>query len=778
MPALRLALLSAPALITQAPVTAAEITPVETIVVIGDAPLPGGVDPAKLPGETETLSVPVLTRDRQTNVLPNAIATQLSSVNLNDEQGSQFQPDFVYRGFEASPISGVAEGVAVYQDGVRLNEALGDNVNWDLVPEFAVEQFTLQSNNPVFGLNALGGAVSLQMKSGLSFQGSHAELGGGSFGNVTGDAEYGARSGPFAVYFSVGGVHDDGFRYRSPTALRQAYGDAAYENDGLTLHLSATAALNDIAAVGPTPVELLRVDRRAIFTYPQSMRNEMGLVQFHGTYRASRELLVSFSAYYRHYEQHLIDGNTTDVQHCQNDTDQLCLEGDNLYPDDALYDAKGNPVPASVLPAGATPGETDFTRTNTNALGGAIQLSSDASIASRANNLVVGASVDHGSTQYSAHGELGALLDSLGVVGTGIIIDQSQSPAASPPIETPISIEGNNTYTGVYVINVLDVTRSLSWSLSGRLNIAEISLRDRLGAVLTGDHTFTRFNPGTGLTYRFSKSISLYAGYSESNRAPTAGELSCADPTSPCLLDAFLVSDPDLEQVVARNYELGLRGRMENFFSGTVTWNVSAYRAAIAHDILLLATDINGFGFFHNAGTTRHQGIDLHVNYRSKALRLSASYAHLDATFRNAEVLSSNSPAADADGIIQVRPGDRIPMNPDNRLTLSADYDITGALAVGTDLRWQSGQYLVGDESNEQPKLPGFTTVDLHGSYKIGRRFSLFVEITNLFDHRYYTYGAFASLNGLPPSLSLSDSRTLSPATPRIFFAGFHFHIE
>jgi iron complex outermembrane receptor protein len=214
---------------------------VETVVVTATTPLPGsGIDADKVAGEVETLSVSDLTRDRSKDVLPDAVATQLSSVSLNDEQGSQFQPDFVYRGFEASPISGVAEGVAVYQDGTRLNESFGDNVNWDLIPEFAVDRFTLQSDNPVFGLNTMGGAVTLEMKSGLTFEGAHAELSGGSFGNVTGDAEYGVRFGDFGLYLGIGGLHDDGFRYRSATDLRQAYGDLAYQEGGLALHLSVS----------------------------------------------------------------------------------------------------------------------------------------------------------------------------------------------------------------------------------------------------------------------------------------------------------------------------------------------------------------------------------------------------------------------------------------------------------------------------------------------------------------------------------------------------------
>ncbi len=149
-------------------------------------------------------------------------------------------------------------------------------------------------------------------------------------------------------------------------------------------------------------------------------------------------------------------------------------------------------------------------------------------------------------TNYEAYGELGALLDNLRVVGAGIIIDQSQSPTAQPPIEAPVNVDARNTYAGFYAVDVFDVTERLSWSVSGRLNIAQIALKDRLGGALNGDHAFTHFNPGAGFTYKIADRLTAYAGFSEANRAPTAGELSCADPAAPCLLDAFLVADPAL----------------------------------------------------------------------------------------------------------------------------------------------------------------------------------------------------------------------------------------
>jgi outer membrane receptor protein involved in Fe transport len=745
----------------------------ETVVVTA-SPLPGGtIDPDKMPGEVSSLSVSDLDRDRQQDVLPNLVATELAGVSLNDEQGSQFQPDFVYRGFEASPISGVAEGLAVYQNGVRLNESFGDAMNWDLVPGFAVDRFTLESGNPAFGLNALAGAVALQMKDGFHFAGTQAQLSGGSYGNITGDAQYGAQFGHFGIYAGIGGTDDDGFRDHSMTRLRQAYVDGGYEDGRATLHLALAAANNDIQAVGPTPVELLEQDRRAVFTYPQAIGNQMELAQLHGTYKLDSDFLLSANVYYRHFEQALIDGNTTDVVACANNPVQFCLEGNGDFPGDALFDQNGNPVPVSALPAGATPGEIDHTHTDTQSWGGTLELSSKSDLFGHGNDFVFGASLDHGDTRYSAHGELGALLADLRVAGAGVIIDQSGNPNAQPPLEEPVSVDATNTYAGIYGIDAFDVTDRLTATLSGRVNIADIKLTDLLGNNLNGSHDFSRFDPGAGFTYKVAPATTFYLGYSEANRAPTAGELSCANPASPCLLDAFLVSDPPLKQVVARTYETGLRGAFDPAqFDGHFVWSLGVYRTEVARDILLLATDVNGFGFFQNAGTTRHQGFDASLGYQSDRWRLNLAYSFLDATFRNALVLSSNSPAADANGLIFVAPGDRLPLTPRNRLTFGVDYAPTPQWTVGGDVRYQSSQFLAGDQSNQEAPLPGFTTVDLHGAYRLSGNFELFGEIENALDRRYSTYGTFTELDGLPPNFNLSDPRTYSPAPGRTFFGG------
>jgi iron complex outermembrane recepter protein len=742
--------------------------------VIGNTPLPGsGVDIDKVPANVQVLGTSDLQRDGEDDLLPTAAARRLSSINLNDEQGSQFQPDFVYRGFEASPIQGVPEGIAVYQNGVRINEAFGDGVNWDLIPQFAVNRMTIQSNNPVFGLNALGGAVTLDMKNGFNFHGTDVQESVGSYGNATGYAEEGAQYGNFGFYAGIGGGHDDGFRYDSTSNITQGYADIGWEKNDFTLHLSVSAADNYIGAVGPTPIQMLEADPRSVFTYPQAMRNDAELVQLTATYRLTPSVLVTGDVYYRHYNQVLIDGNTTDVTACTNNPAYFCLEGNDHYPGDVLYDPEGNRVPTSVLPAGATPGEIDFSFNNTNTVGTGLQATDTQPILGHDNNFVVGASFDHSMTDYSAYGELCTLLPDLDCIGSGVIIDQGKSPTAQAPIEEPVSVGATTEYIGLYATDTFDITPRLAATLSGRLNLAQLQMQDQLGTALNSHNTFVHFNPGIGFTYKLADNVTAYAGFSESNRAPTAAELSCSDPKTPCLLDAFLVADPPLKQVVSQTFEVGVRGRFTTeAVPGEFVWNLSGYRTDSLDDILLLATQINGFGFFDNVGTTRRQGIEAGLAYHWDKFMFEANYSFLDATFLENLTLSSNSPAANAAGNIFVHPGDHLPLMPANRITLGVEYRATQAWRVGADLRFVSSQYLVGDESNQEPQLPAYTTVDLHTSYQVTDNLMLFAEIDDLFNKTYYTYGTFTELDGLPPNFNLTDPRTYSPSPGRTFFAG------
>src|SRR6185369_1740594 len=389
------------------------------------------------------------------------------------------------------------------------------------------------------------------------------------------------------------------------------------------------------------------------------------------------------------------------------------------------------------------------------------------------NRFVVGTSVDSSVTRFGASAELGTIAPNYVVNGSGIFL----GPSGSPISIGPVSLRATNQYTGLYALDTFDVTDAFSISGGGRFNYASIVLQDQIGTELNGNHTFSRFNPMIGGTYKITPELTAYAGYSEANRAPTPLELACADPARPCLIAAFLISDPPLKQVVSRTVELGLRGTRE-LNIGTLGWKVGAFRATNTDDILAIPSpELQGFGYFQNVGSTRRQGIEAQVNLTSKTLQLYASYALVDARFLDPLQLNSHSPFADPyTGLIQVLPGNRIPAIPRNRVKFGWDYSVTDAFKVGGDALFVGSQYFVGDESNQAARLPGYQVFNVHASYQINKTYQIYGRIDNLLDNHYATYGTFFNTGDLPNfangGAEFTDPRSVTPARPRAFYAG------
>ena len=430
-----------------------------------------------------------------------------------------------------------------------------------------------------------------------------------------------------------------------------------------------------------------------------------------------------------------------------------------------MFDTNGNRVP-NIL-GGATPGSIDRTSTDAQAFGGSLQANSAGKIGDRDNTLVVGASVDRGNVNFSANSELGVINPDLFVTGTGVIVSQPAGDVA------PVQLRTTNTYTGVYVTDTIDLTPAWSVTAGGRFNVAQIRLDDQLGTALNGAHQFTRFNPVIGTTYKITPTMTAYAGYSEANRAPTPAELGCADPARPCLLDNFVTADPPLKQVVSHTLEAGLRGNVDlSADNGRIVWNVGAFHTENTDDILTVPSQITGRGYFQNVGRTLRQGVEAAITYNSSRWNVSASYSFIDATFLDAITLSSpNNPLADAGGLIFVQPGNRLPAIPQHRVKLGAEYKVTPEWKAGVNLIAASSQFLVGDESNQNPTLPGYWTVNVNTTYSISKNVDVFGLVQNVFNRHYYTFGTFFDRTEVP-FLGLTDPRSVGPAAPLAAYAG------
>jgi outer membrane receptor protein involved in Fe transport len=719
--------------------------------VISVTPVLGvGVDQDRLPNNVQVLGGQTLDAQRSVGV-QDALHTRLASVTINDVQGNPLQPDVQLRGFSASPLLGTPQGIAVYQNGVRVNEPFGDVVQWDLIPEFAVQEVQLiPGANPAFGLNSLGGSLALRMKDGYGFRGFSMRTLGGSFGRARGTLQYGGLVGDAAVYQGLDYLREDGFRDHSGTRALRLYADLRHAQKRFTYGMNLTLAGTTLRGNGPAPVQLLARDRSAVFTWPDITDNRLVSVTLLGDVELTRVLSLQSTAYVRSLRRDTVNGDEAEFEVCDNGV--LLCDDNSRNP---LLDEAGRPIRQS------TGGDAllHTTETLSTSYGGTLQDTLTTRLVRRENQLSFGTTLDAADVGFEQHAEIGALTENRGVRGSDVFLGGAAYQTA---------LNAQTVYLGAYATDTFSASEQLHVTLSGRLNRAHIALQDLQGAELDGVHDYTRINPAAGLVYQVLPWLTLYGGYSEANRVPSAAELACADPDVPCRVPNAFLSDPALKQVVSRALEFGLRGR-QRWGHKRLRWSLAAFGSRNQDDILFVAGARIGTGYFRNAGQTQRLGIEANVEGRIGVLDVFASYQLLRASFESALRLpGDNHPRArvlgDGRRVIDIEPGDRMPGFPEHSIKAGFSVEPIDHLRLGSDARYSSAQYLRGDEANLLAPLDGSFVLDAHASYQVLPWLLLFVDAENLIDTRYETFGVLGDGQGVLPFAT--DPRFLGPGAP------------
>ena len=749
-------LLPASALAQAAGGVAAPEVNLPTVNIIGTSPLLGsGIDRNKLPAATNVLNSGDISRDGTPNAL-RALDEQVGGVNLDSASGNPDQPTLLYHGFEVSPLQGTPQGLAVYVNGARFNDAFGDTVNWDLIPSIAIGQINLEGPNPVFGLNALGGSLSVQLKDGFTYHGGEADLYGGSFGRIVGEVQYGKQVGNVGTYVAATEQHEDGWRDLQSSDIQNFYGDIGWRGDRAEVHLNLSLANSVLNGPGTSPIELLAADPAALFTAPNLIADRYAAVELHGNYNVTDSTSIQALAYYRYLLQRLTNGNvSTDVP--ANDGSGLLVDSNGAY-----STTRGGALIPDFL-SGGPYSQLNNQTTNTNSYGASVQVTNTDDVLGLKNHLVGGFSFDGAQTEFGATALVGGLVGPDRVfAGPGVTIDE-------PGTNTPVRLATSDAYYGFFASDTLNLTPLLAVTASGRFNAAEIDLSDQGGGSLTGQHTYNRFNPAIGATYQFASWLTAYAGYSEANRAPTPAELSCASAADDCSLANFFTGDPSLKQVVAHSWEAGIRGTVRPAAGTRITYNLGLFHTTLDDDIAFVNSTTLNRAFFQNVGQTLRQGVDAGVQLKTPRWLAYVDYSYTDATYQSGFVESAGSnPQADANGNITVQPGDRLPGVPANQVKFGVYYKVTDTWTVGAVGIYQSGQYLFGDPSNLTPRLPGFVTLNLNTQYQLLPNLQLFGLIENVNDAKYYTYGTFSPTSSifLAQAPNATNPRSYSPAAP------------
>lgn len=716
-------------------------TTLEPVVVIGTTPLVGiGLPLSQVAANVQAVKARQLdSQHRET--LTDYFEKNLPSVDVGDAQGNPYQANINYRGFTASPLLGAPEGISVFMDGVRINEPFGDAVNWDWIPQKAIDTIALvPGSSPMFGLNTLGGAIAISTKNGRHDPGGDIELTGGSWGRKSAEIEQGGTIGSNLDYYLTGNVaNDGGWADHNASRVRQAFGKLRYADADTTISFSAGGADNDLQGTQTVPRSFLDNTRQA-YTFPDKNLNSVGYATLSGEHYFNDNTELSGNVYIRRFVSRNISSN--------NNRDYGALQ-----PDGSIDTLEGSNVKSMV---------------GTDSYGGSLQLTLLGKLGGMQNQLIAGVAADFANSHYTKSTQDAQFTATRAAIGIGDYVQN-------------VNAKTRDANLAAYLQDTLSLTKQWTLTLSGRYNWAKAKIGDESGVQprLDGSHVFSRLNPAIGVTWNPTPAFTAYAAYNEGMRTPTAIELACADPTAPCSLPNDFVSDPALAPVVSKTIEAGMRGRI----GSATNWSAAVYRTTLYNDIAFISAPAASQGFFQNVGKTRRQGFEISGHTRLGKFDVTANYSYIDATYRSswAESSRSNS-SADAGGNITVRPGNHLPGIPANTVKLRLDYAATPKWTVGTNVTYRSGVYAQGDENNEDVngKISGYVLVDFDTSYQVTKRLRVFATVSNVFNKRYASYGVLGRnfFNGPGHTfdgLASVSEQFVGPGAPRGAWLGMRY---
>jgi outer membrane receptor protein involved in Fe transport len=726
----------------------------QRVEVIGTSPLPGqGIDRSLLPYSTQLVRRSAIDQ-AQADTLSDYMARRLPGMQVNDIQGSPFQSDLTFRGYRASGLLGAAQGLSVYLDGVRMNEPFGDVVNWDMLPEFALESIALVPGaNPAFGLNTLGGAIAFTTTSGVLRPGVFVEANAGSFGRRQFEVGYGhADDSGWHQFIGGSAFQENGWRDFSGGRVNQLFAKIGHRSEERNWSASVLGGRSRLVGNGLLPAytlqstdtgmvrtpDLYALRRDIIYTHPDITHNQLDLLNLQVDQPLFGSVRLEALAYLRHASRSTLNGDGA--------------EDGGAGEANAAFNAAFN-----------------ATSTRQRSWG----LAADISGRSGAHQWQAGITFDASRVDFGQSEQVGSFDATRGV------------QALAEPPRASVVVDGDAMALGIYASDTWAIgerthlTSTVRYNRARVANVLQTADDDNPDAPLMAGprerFNYATLNPAIGLTQGIGGGWSVYGNVARNTRIPTVIELGCADPEEPCRLPAGLQSDPYLKPVRSTNLELGLRWRA----GAAQSLEINAFRIDNHDDILFRSVSATSqLGYFQNFPRTRNQGLDAQWQGRFGALSLQAAYSLLQATYEASDTLRIG------ERNVPVRPGMRQAGLPRHTLKLGADWRLAPTIGIGGDLQVLSRRGVQGNEDgriedgSDTPvdlSLPGYALFHLHASWQVASGVEALLRLSNVFDRRYETYGALAQTVFDANGVFTGDQRDavfVAPGTPRAVFVG------
>ncbi|MBQ0713412.1 MAG: TonB-dependent receptor [Porticoccus sp.] len=723
----------------------------ESIVVVGVAPMKGSLDTKSLPYAVQVFDETELNKNGVYSVA-EMLAARAGSVTFNSAQNNRLQPDLQFRGFTASPLLGLPQGIAVYQNGVRINETFGDSVNWDLLPASTIDSLQLVAgSNPIYGLNALGGAFVVQSKTGFSSPGTTVKVGLASEKVRDVAITTGGDHGDWGYFLAVDSMEEEGWRDFSESRALNIYATLGWRSETQDLDVFFNGADTKLRGNGTVPEALLNERRESVFTHPDITENR--LAQISASYRRRYDFgsELSVNLFYRRNTTDSFNGDGSEFEACEAPLDDhfLCDEDES----ELLRDQFGNPVSAQLDAI------NNLSQRRQRSGGLTSQWLQPVDLWGIPQQILFGVDVLFGDTDFDSTVEFSSLTEDRGTTTSGLFDQEGRT-----------EMKARSRTSSLYASDLLHLNERLSLTFSARYNDTQVENRDQSGErpELDGRHRYKRFNAGLGMVYLWSDDLSVYGNVQQSSRTPTPVELACSHADAPCSLPNSFLADPPLDDVVAQSAEFGLRGESDYLEH----WRVSLFYSVNRDDIIFQTTGgiSSNQGFFTNASDTVRKGVELDLSGIHDKWVWYLNYTYLHASFADSFLSSTPNHPSAVDGVLMVDSGSRLPGLPDHSMKLGLDYTLSDHVQLGFEAQANSGQYLRGDEANIDDRIEGYTLLNVYARYQFSDSVSLSFKIDNAFDKEYETFGLYGQAGEIFDDLGDGGGRFLSSGSPRQYW--------
>ena len=264
-PGLRTAL--AAAALFAAPLTAQQVdsvprdtlTTLPTIEVVGSIlPEAGPGIGSGVPARSSTISNEQL-EAWEPRVISDLLGSQ-PGFSIYDDLGSPFKTTVHTRGFYASPVVGLPQGVSVFLDGVPVNEPDAAQVNFDLLPLEHVRRAELLSGTAsLLGPNSLGGSINLLTNHGGGPTHGEIEVTGGSYESYSVEGSVGGGSRGWNYYAGGGYTNEDGWRQVTGAEGYNGFANFGRSGQRSGFNIQLLGAKSVVETAGSLPLSIFTV---------------------------------------------------------------------------------------------------------------------------------------------------------------------------------------------------------------------------------------------------------------------------------------------------------------------------------------------------------------------------------------------------------------------------------------------------------------------------------------------------------------------------------------